>query len=132
MQIRLTRKVAQVLDGVDVSAHCEGDVFTLPVREAELLIKEGWAVQHRATARAGAGALRRALATSTDQPGGKRQDTSQAADNSGRRPPAGELLGKIREALEHCHVQETEKRRAEDRIREDLRDSKAKTVTKAR
>lgn len=43
MQIRLVRKLAECLDGVDVSRHHAGDVLDLPRREAEMLIAEGWA-----------------------------------------------------------------------------------------
>jgi len=44
MRVRLTRKLATCLDGVDLSAHHCGDVFEMPHHEAELLIAEGWAV----------------------------------------------------------------------------------------
>jgi hypothetical protein len=43
MKIRLTRKLADYLDGIDVSQLREGDVVALPRREAELLIAEKWA-----------------------------------------------------------------------------------------
>jgi hypothetical protein len=45
MRVRLTRKLAECVDGVDLSEHREGDVLTLSAREAELLIAEGWAVR---------------------------------------------------------------------------------------
>src|SRR5205814_3136507 len=41
--VRLTKKLADVLDGVDVSAKRVGEVFELPSGEADLLIAEGWA-----------------------------------------------------------------------------------------
>src|SRR5256885_14383459 len=44
MQIQLIRKLADYLDGIDVSAYRQGDVIELPRRDAELLIAEGWAV----------------------------------------------------------------------------------------
>jgi hypothetical protein len=43
VQVRLVRKLAECLDGVDVSRHHAGDVLDLPRREAEMLIAEGWA-----------------------------------------------------------------------------------------
>jgi hypothetical protein len=43
MRVRLIRKLADVLDGVDVSAHAVGDVLRLAPVEGELLIAEGWA-----------------------------------------------------------------------------------------
>jgi hypothetical protein len=45
MRVRLTRKLAQCVDGVDLSEHREGDILTLSAHEAELLIAEGWAVR---------------------------------------------------------------------------------------
>jgi hypothetical protein len=43
MRVRLIRKLAEKLNGVDVSTRCVGDVIDLPRREAELLVAEGWA-----------------------------------------------------------------------------------------
>jgi hypothetical protein len=45
MRVRLTRRLAERLDGVDVSAHGVGDVFEVTRHEGELLVAEGWAVQ---------------------------------------------------------------------------------------
>ena len=44
VRVRLIRKLADHLDGIDLSKYNIGDVFNLPRREAELLIREGWAV----------------------------------------------------------------------------------------
>jgi hypothetical protein len=44
VRIRLIRKLANYLDGIDLSAYQVGDVLDLPRREADLLIREGWAV----------------------------------------------------------------------------------------
>jgi hypothetical protein len=44
MRVRLTRKLATCLDGVDLSDHRCGDVFEMTRHEAKLLIAEGWAV----------------------------------------------------------------------------------------
>jgi len=43
MHVRLTRKLAERVDGIDLAGHREGDVLELGQREAELLIAEGWA-----------------------------------------------------------------------------------------
>ena len=43
MHVRLTRKLAERLDGIDLAGYGEGDVLDLGRREAELLIAEGWA-----------------------------------------------------------------------------------------
>lgn len=43
MLVRLTKKLADVVDGIDLT-HCqEGDVIDLPARHARLLMAEGWA-----------------------------------------------------------------------------------------
>ena len=97
MRIRLTRKLADCLDGVDLSHYSVGDVLDLPRREAHLLIAEGWAV------------------------------ASEGIDE--RRPctPTEEELRCIREQLENW-TEQKDRRRAEDRIREELRDSRAVIV----
>jgi hypothetical protein len=43
MRIRLTRKLANILNGVDVSQRRVGEVIDLLLREAQLLLAEGWA-----------------------------------------------------------------------------------------
>jgi len=98
----LTRKLADCLDGVDVSHYSVGDVLDLPRQEAELLVAEAWAA---------------------------------LADGAEERPPAStpteEQLRCIREQLEHWSEQQS-RRRAEDRIREALHDSRAVTIRVAR
>ena len=41
--VRLTRKYAEALNGVDLSGHDVGDRLPLPPRDARLLIADGWA-----------------------------------------------------------------------------------------
>lgn len=41
--VRLTRKFAEQIDGVDLSRNRVGDLLDLPVRDARMLILEGWA-----------------------------------------------------------------------------------------
>jgi hypothetical protein len=43
MKVRLTKKLAETIDGIDVSECVEGDVIELPAPSAELLIAEAWA-----------------------------------------------------------------------------------------
>lgn len=51
MRVRLVRKLADLLDGVDVSGHSSGDILELTRRDAELLIAERWAVPETSTGR---------------------------------------------------------------------------------
>lgn len=44
MRVRLTRKLAPLVDGIDLSAVREGDTLDLPSTQAELIVREGWAV----------------------------------------------------------------------------------------
>lgn len=98
MQIRLTRKLADCIDGVDLSRYFVGDVLDLPEREAHLLIAEEWA--------------------SLSNP---------AADEPQPCTPTDEELRCIREQLENWSAPRN-RRRAEDRIREEHHDSRAVTV----
>jgi hypothetical protein len=41
--VRLTRKFAEAIDGVDLSRNQVGDLLDLSVRDARMLIAEGWA-----------------------------------------------------------------------------------------
>jgi len=43
MVVRLTRKLADMIDGVDISQYRVGEILTLHVSAARLLIAEGWA-----------------------------------------------------------------------------------------
>jgi hypothetical protein len=42
--VRITRKFADFIDGVDLSARRVGDVIHVPAQEAKLLLAEQWAV----------------------------------------------------------------------------------------
>ena len=44
LKVRITRKFAEFIDGVDLSTKRVGDVIEVPVRDAKLLIAENWAV----------------------------------------------------------------------------------------
>ena len=80
MRVRLTRKLAEAIDGIDLSRRRVGDLVELPQHDAEMLVAEGWATPADSQAHMTAG--------------------------FGERPY----------------------RRAEDRIREELQDSRAKTL----
>jgi hypothetical protein len=41
--VRLIRKLAEKIDGVDLSRRSVGQIFSLPGREADLLVAERWA-----------------------------------------------------------------------------------------
>jgi len=43
VRVRLTKKLANRMDGVDVSPHRVGDILDLPVEQARLLVAEDWA-----------------------------------------------------------------------------------------
>ncbi len=43
IRIRLIKKLAAVLNGLDLSALCVGDVIELPDSAARMMIAEGWA-----------------------------------------------------------------------------------------
>jgi hypothetical protein len=43
VQVRLTKKLAEVIDGIDLSDRRVGDVLNLPKHDAEVLLAEGWA-----------------------------------------------------------------------------------------
>jgi hypothetical protein len=47
MKVRLTKKLADQLDGIDVSGCQEGDLLDLPAHDANVLIEEGWAIRER-------------------------------------------------------------------------------------
>jgi hypothetical protein len=42
-RVRLTRKLALVLNGVDVSRFSVGDVFEVTAEQADMLVENGWA-----------------------------------------------------------------------------------------
>jgi hypothetical protein len=44
VKVILTRKLARVLNGIDLTACNEGDVMEMGNQDARLLIAEGWAV----------------------------------------------------------------------------------------
>jgi hypothetical protein len=77
MRVRLVRKLADRLDGVDVSGHSSGDILELSRRDAELLIAERWAEPEAAAAR--------------EQPYRRRAE-DRIRDAVDRRAPRGEAI----------------------------------------
>jgi hypothetical protein len=49
MKVRLTKKLAECIDGVELNDARVGDVLDLPAPQARLLLAEQWAVPHRPT-----------------------------------------------------------------------------------
>ena len=44
MKVQLTRKLSEIVDGIDLSKARVGDMLELPPRDAVTLIAEGWAL----------------------------------------------------------------------------------------
>jgi hypothetical protein len=47
MRVRLVKKFAEKIDGIDLSEHVVGTSLQVEDREAQLLIAEGWAVPEK-------------------------------------------------------------------------------------
>lgn len=47
MRVRLTKRFAKVIDGVNLNGHMPGDVLNLPDRDAQILLAEQWAILER-------------------------------------------------------------------------------------
>jgi hypothetical protein len=112
MWVRLTRKLADFVDGVDISHRHVGDVFELPVPDANLLIAEAWAEPHSP-----------AIASAH-----ARQRQHQKVPAANWRQSLVQRLRQMRERIELRSALQ-EGRRIEDRVREELRDSRAVVVT---
>ena len=113
MRVKLVRKLANRLDGIDVSNYREGDVIELTRYEGELLIAEGWAVPFSESP------VREVRERSNSE-------LAVAADGLERRTQ--EQLRRVRAAMAVKQHEEQERRRVEDRIRDELHDARAKTI----
>jgi hypothetical protein len=123
MQVRLTRKLADCIDGVDLRSHQVGEILDLPLHDAHLLIAEGWAEAYIAE-----------VMPPDILP--KLPETVTFA--SGRRARVSDLSSRVLRTIERLrqarvgHGQRRpsplDRRRAEDAYREELRDSRARTV----
>jgi hypothetical protein len=96
VRVRLTRKLARRLDGIDLTSYEVGDIIDLPVGDARTLVAEGWATSH--------------------------------VDSHHGSGHGFERLRELREQMERRSTEQHERRRAEDRIREELRDERAVVV----
>jgi hypothetical protein len=63
MKVVLVRKLAEVMDGVDLSEYRNGDIVDLPTPAARLLVAESWAVPDRRHTDIGSSVERRQLRT---------------------------------------------------------------------
>jgi hypothetical protein len=112
MRVRLIRKLAECIDGVDLSRRRTGDILDLSPYEARLLISERWAVPvpGPAETRHATVAFTRAI----------------AADSPARR--TADQLRRVREQMESHQFERLEARRIEDRIREEIHDARARVI----
>src|SRR3954453_11045298 len=104
MWVRLTRRLATHIDGVNLSVHRVGDVFEVTRREAELLIAEDWAVPVALRAR------------SLHVPGTR---LSRATREDRRALLNADHLHDIRADIQQRSLRRHDHRRAEDRIRDE-------------
>jgi hypothetical protein len=72
MKVRLTKKLAECIDGVALHDCSVGDVLDLPRTEARLLLAEEWAVRHRSAPRLLAGKPGRRAGAVHDRPAKRR------------------------------------------------------------
>ncbi len=107
VRLLLVRKFADRVDGVDLSGHLPGDVLTVPPHDAALLIAEGWAVRY------------------------EEEMQPLPAMTSWRAQTHAVLPASVAAIGDFCHAALSQpfRRRAEDRIREQLRDERARTIT---
>jgi hypothetical protein len=115
MRVRLTRKLAERLDGIDQSGYATGEVIDLPRREAELLMAERWAQPFRKA--------------SDEVRSSSRPSLPVVVADAATRQRTVEQLRRVREEIQAQQLELHATRRADDRIREDLHDSRAITIS---
>jgi len=113
MLIRLTRKLANQLDGVDLTDYCNGDVLELADNDARLLIAERWAVPYCD------GHPREVRGTSLPTQRGVAADAAS-------RTRALVQARRLRRQMEQSSFDSHERRRTEDEIRDNLHDARQK------
>lgn len=47
MRVVLTKKLAEIIDGIDIRPYHVGDLLDLPINEARLIVAENWAFADR-------------------------------------------------------------------------------------
>lgn len=125
MQVKLIRKLAKVIDGVDLTSHEVGEFFDLPVAEARLLVAEGWAEVQLTQ-------LQNGEIVHPNPAFGYAATQQSEADEPTRAVRTLERILQVRRRLERRRTPYVERRRFEDRIREELRDARARTVHRKR
>jgi hypothetical protein len=124
-RVRIIHKAADYLDGIDLSNRAVGDVIELHQLEAERLIAAGWAVREHLP-RAG---LDRRTGVDRRQTGDAMPASApDLQDAQPRVPRSVERLREHRVGMERQRRAEDEHRRIEEQIRQELQDSRAKTV----
>jgi hypothetical protein len=108
----LTRKLAEHVDGVDLSHYRVGDVLDLPQRQAELLLAERWAQPVRDPQSSEIGAYSSALARA------EVADMQRFADR----------MRRVGEQIDLRQFEPNVYRRIEDRFRDELHDAHARVV----
>ena len=127
-RVRLIRKVADYFNGIDVSRYQIGDVFDLHPLEAELLIAEGWAIPEY-TVRAA-----RDRRSGDDRRHPHAVDANASAERGAaadRAPASRRSVARLRADRSDAEQQRAaadERRRTEDQFRDELRDSRARTL----
>ena len=113
VRVRLIRKLADTIDGVDLSNYTVGDVLNVEASEARLLVAEGWAV------------------SATRGPRDVRQrsaplELGEAADSE-RRTPVDQLR-RVSEQIGQRRLELPHGRRREDALLDELHDSRSKII----
>src|SRR5262245_13277532 len=101
MKVRLLRKLAECIDGVDLSRRQVGEVFDLSRAEARLLIAEQWAEP----ARRGTTEVRSDSAA---------RPQAIAADRQPSLETSVERIRAARKQLDRCFARHAQSRRADD------------------
>jgi hypothetical protein len=114
--------LAECLDGIDLSHYRVGQVLDLSDHEARLLVAERWAIPYVAAR------PRRPVTPARSRECSSVLVRAEAADASTRRTRTLDQLRHVRDQMEQGRFDQHEHRRAEDRIREELQDSRATTV----
>jgi hypothetical protein len=123
-RVRLIRKIAESLNGIDLSQYRVGDVFDLHPLEADLLMAEGWALAEYTDR-----ALDRRSGKERREPGTSAPEATSMDDAAHPEVrPAAARGRKGRLDAEERVEADNQRRRAANAIREELQDSRAKTI----
>ena len=112
VRVRLTRRLANYIDGVNLSAHHVGDVFDVTPHDGDLLLAEAWAV---------------AVVPRT-RPQSQTAGALSRADTEVRRFLLAGQLRNIGEQIQRRSFQPHDYRRADDLIRDEWHDQHANVL----